>query len=51
MDTESFVVIITLDCLKKLQYNEKDLEAIEAPIMSPLGNKRLHLWVGHKENL
>ncbi|KAJ8425175.1 hypothetical protein Cgig2_003243 [Carnegiea gigantea] len=49
VDTRSSVDIITLECLKKLQYNKKDLEAVESlvvgfggEVMHPLGTKRLH---------
>ncbi|KAJ8425531.1 hypothetical protein Cgig2_021336 [Carnegiea gigantea] len=31
IDTKSLVDIITLECLKKLQYSEKDLKIMEAP--------------------
>ncbi|KAJ8437310.1 hypothetical protein Cgig2_022709 [Carnegiea gigantea] len=48
VDTGSYVDIITLEFLKKLQYNEKHLEVIEAPIVGlqeqatyPLAAKRL----------
>ncbi|KAJ8422041.1 hypothetical protein Cgig2_026429 [Carnegiea gigantea] len=48
MNTGSFVDVITLECLKKLQHNEKDLEAINTPIVrfekqatDPLRAKRL----------
>jgi len=37
--TASSVDVITLECLKKLQYSEKDLEAVVAPIVG-FGNNR-----------
>ncbi|KAJ8422673.1 hypothetical protein Cgig2_003217 [Carnegiea gigantea] len=37
VDIGSSVDIITLECLKKLQYNEKDLEAIETSIVGVRG--------------
>jgi len=33
VDTGSFVDVIILECLKKLQHNEKDLEAVNTPIV------------------
>jgi len=57
VDTESSVDIITLECLKKLQYIEKDLQPVEAPVMAfrgqptyPLRTKRLPIRVGDKDN-
>ncbi|KAJ8438067.1 hypothetical protein Cgig2_025472 [Carnegiea gigantea] len=57
VDTKSSVDIITLECLKKLQYSEKDLEPAEAPIVGfggqptyPLRTKRLPVRVGNKDN-
>jgi len=53
VDTESYIDIITLECLKKLQYSEKDLQPVESPIVDfgghatyPLGTKRLPMRVG-----
>ncbi|KAJ8446779.1 hypothetical protein Cgig2_016089 [Carnegiea gigantea] len=44
METGSSVDIITLECLNKLQYSEKDLEAPEALVVG------LPVWVGNKDN-
>jgi len=56
VDTWSSVNIITLECLKKLQYTE-DLEAVEVPIVGfggqttyPLGTKKLLVRVEDKAN-
>ena len=57
MDTGNSVGIITLECLKKLQYSEKDLEVAKAPIVGfkgqpkyLLGTKRLPVQVDDKDN-
>ncbi|KAJ8424123.1 LOW QUALITY PROTEIN: hypothetical protein Cgig2_015649 [Carnegiea gigantea] len=57
MDRGSFVNIITLNSLKKLQCNKKDFEAIKTPILGlkrhgtyPLGTKRLLIHVKDKKN-
>ncbi|KAJ8430261.1 hypothetical protein Cgig2_022719 [Carnegiea gigantea] len=59
VDTESSIAIITLECLKKLEYSDKDLEAVEALVIGfgeqptyacPGGTKRLPVWVGDKDN-
>ena len=50
VDTRSLVDIITLEYSKKLQYNKKELEAAEAPVVGfeeqapyPLKTKRLQV--------
>jgi len=57
IDIGSSVDIITLECLKRLQYNERDLEAVKNPILGfgeqatySLGTKRLHIQVGDTDN-
>lgn len=56
VDTGSSVDIITLKCLKKLQYGEKDLQIAKTPIEGlgwqityPLGTKKLPVQVGDKD--
>ena len=50
VDIESSIDVFALKCLNKLQYNEKDLEAVKIPIVGfreqvthHLGTKRLHV--------
>ena len=57
VDTGSSVDIITLECFKKLQYTEKDLEAVGMPLVGfgghtiyPVGTKKLPARVGDKDN-
>ncbi|KAJ8432497.1 hypothetical protein Cgig2_003574 [Carnegiea gigantea] len=57
MNTRSSIDIITIECLKKLQYNEKELEAIETSTMGS-GTSRVSPWnqkttylMGDKDNL
>ena len=58
VDTRSSVDIITFECFRKLQYSEKDLEAIGMPLVSfgghttyPVGMKKLSVRIGEKDNL
>jgi len=55
VDIGGFTDIITLAYRKKLQYDEKDLEDVETPIVRfrgratySLGNKKLLIRVGKK---
>ena len=57
VDTGSSVDIITLECFKKLQYSEKDLEAIGTPLIGfggqphlPSRMKRMSVRIGEKDN-
>ena len=57
VDTGSSVDIITLECFRKLEYTEKDLEAVGVPLVRfggqttyPLGTNKLSTRVGDKEN-
>jgi len=57
VDTGSSVDIITLECFKKLQYIEKDLEAMGMPLVGfkghttcPFGMNKLSVRVGDKDN-
>jgi len=57
VDIGNSVDIITLECLKKLQYTQKDLEAVEVPIVRfrgqttyPLRTKELLVRVRDKDN-
>jgi len=57
-DTGSSTDIITLECLKKLKYGEKDFKAADAPNVGfkvqttyPLGIKKLPIRVECKDNL
>jgi len=57
VDTESSVDIITPEYFKKLQYTQKDLEAVGMPLLGfgrhttyPVGMKKLLVRVGDKDN-
>jgi len=57
IDTGSSVDIITLECSRKLQYTEKDLEAAGNPLVgfggqptNPVGMKKLAVRIGEKDN-
>jgi len=57
VDTGSFVDIITMECFKKLQYSDEDLEATGTPLVGfggqptyPVGMKRLSVRIGENDN-
>jgi len=49
VDIGSYVDIITLECLKKLQYNEKDLEVVAIPVVG-FGGQAMY-FLGTKDYL
>ena len=57
VDTGISVDIIILECFKKMQYTEKDLETVRVPLVGfgrhttySLGTKKLSVRVGDKDN-
>ena len=57
VDIGSSMDVIMLECFKKLQYTEKDLEAVGMPLVGfgvhttyPVGMKKLPVRIGKKDN-